>query len=232
MEAPAVGRSKALAAKAGGERAFSPEEGQQEGGVEGKAEKTWQRRKKGRSAVDFSFQHCININKRMHCCYCMSMNPEKNKNIRLLSCVDNSILKLDFGHNFYVEALDAYKGLNLLEELGPFSNRSFLKVELDRLNCIDQSSGSSKIFVVENHFETIKEAEKEVDSYLSPLFKIMRLFRWWINMPFLYYSRNETITNFNACSFIRNIYYQYRKIYNRFVKILLSVKIVRQNNMI
>lgn len=115
---------------------------------------------------------------------------------------------MNLGHSFYVEELDTYKGLNLLEELGPYNNRSFLKIELDRLNCIDHSSGSSKIFVVKNHFETIKQAETEVDSYLSPLFKIMRLFKEGeINMPFLYYFYDEnSIINVQRFSFYPQVF--------------------------
>ena len=71
----------------------------------------------------------------------MSNEPRETINILgFLSCVDNSILKLELGHKFYVEALDVYEGLNLLEEFGPINDRSFLKVELDRLSCIDQST--------------------------------------------------------------------------------------------
>lgn len=139
----------------------------------------------------------------------MSNDPRETiKILGFLSCADNSILKLDLGHNFYVEALDAYKGLNLLEELGPINNRSFLKVELDRLNCIDQSSGSSKVFVVKNHFDNIKDAEKEVDSYLLPLFKIIRLFKEGeINIPILYYySHDGPLRNVQRFSFYPQIY--------------------------
>jgi len=139
----------------------------------------------------------------------MSNEPKETiKILGFLSCVDNSILKLDLGHNFYVEALDAYKGLNLLEEFGPINDRSFLKVELNRLNCIDQSSGSSKIFIVKNNFENIKDAEKEVGSYLLPLFKIMRLFKEGeINLPMLYYySHDGSCRNVKRFSFYPQIY--------------------------
>ena len=60
--------------------------------------------------------------------------------------------------------------LDILENLGPISDRDFLKAELDRLSCIDKDiSRSNKIFVVRNSFKKMEDAELEptFGSYVS-----------------------------------------------------------------
>ena len=120
------------------------------------------------------------------------MPDESNGKISVLGILtfaDESILKLKLSHEFYIEAIDVRIALNLLETLGPINDRSFLKVELDRLSCIDEAaSKTNKIFVVKNSFKNIDDAKFEVNSYLLPVLKIIRLFKECaINMYVLYY---------------------------------------------
>jgi hypothetical protein len=128
----------------------------------------------------------------------------------VLSFADESILKLELGHKFYAEAMNLRDILNILEKFGPIDDRSFLKVELDRLNCIDQDvSRSNKIFVVKNSFRNIEEAKLEIDLYLLPIFKIIILFKECaINMPILYYCLDEKSLTYNVkrFSFFPNLY--------------------------
>jgi len=120
------------------------------------------------------------------------MSNSSNGKINLLGVLtfaDESILDLKLGHEFYIEAMDVRTVLNLLEEFGPISDRSFLKVELERMSCIDiHISKSNIIYVVKKSFKNIKDAKIEVDSYLLPLLKIIRLFKeCTINIYVLYY---------------------------------------------
>jgi hypothetical protein len=68
------------------------------------------------------------------------MSNESNGKIRILgilSFADESILELQLGHEFYIEAIDVRTALDTLVKLGPISDRSFLKAEFDRLSCIE-----------------------------------------------------------------------------------------------
>lgn len=137
------------------------------------------------------------------------MSDESNGKINvlgILSFADESILELELGHEFYVEAMSVATVLNLLEEFGPINDRSFLKVELDRLSCIDKYlSRSNNIFVVKNSFKNIDDAKFEVNSYLSPILKIIRLFKECaINMYILYYYYFDETT---SCDIVKSFSY-------------------------
>lgn len=126
------------------------------------------------------------------------MSNKSNEKINLLgvlSFADESTLEL--GHEFYVEAMDVRTVLNLLEVFGPINDRNFLKVELERLSCIDiDISKPNKIFVVKKCFKNIEDAKIEVDSYLLPMLKIIRLFKECaINIYILYYYRLDEMTS-------------------------------------
>ena len=132
----------------------------------------------------------------------MYMSDESSGRINILGILtfaDESILELELGHEFYIEAMDVATVLNLLEEFGPINDRSFLKIELDRLSCINKDiPRSNKIFVVKNSFKNIDDAKFEVNSYLLPILKIIRLFKECaINMYILYYYYFDETTSLN-----------------------------------
>lgn len=122
----------------------------------------------------------------------------------VLTFADESILQLELGHEFYIEAMDVRTVLNLLEKFGPISDRSFLKVELERMSCIDiHVSKTNKVYVVKKSFKNIEDAKIEVDSYLLPLLKIIRLFKeCTINIYVLYYYWfDKTASSYNVKRF-------------------------------